>query len=80
MPRLYERFGLNINRGCHRNEVRFVAFEEAQQRGEERGLVGARAQLFRPDSGQIEKALRPTFVTKRLGQGGEGNNQGITVV
>ena len=57
-----------------------MAFQEAEQAREQRRLPCPRPQLVSPDSGQIEKPLRPTLITERCRQRGESKNQGITVV
>jgi hypothetical protein len=46
-------------------EVRLMRFEEADQRREKRRLARSCAKLVRPNSGQVEKPLRPSPVAKR---------------
>jgi len=57
-----------------------VSLEEAKQSGEEFRLSGAGAQLIGPDSGQVEESLRPTLVTERCRQRGEGKRHRIVWV
>ena len=57
-----------------------MSFEEAKQRGEEVAIARAGAQLVGPDSGQVEEPLRPTLVTERCRQRGEGKSHRIVWV
>ena len=63
--RVYEVFGLGANLLGNGNEVRFVRLEETEQGGEKSGLRGPTPELLSPDSGQIEKALRPALIDER---------------
>ena len=49
-----------------------MRLEEAQQGGEQRWIVEAAPELVGPDSGQIDKPLRPTLSTERCGKRSEG--------
>jgi len=42
-----------------------MRFEEADQRHEQTGLACSRTKLVRPDSGQVEEALRPPVIAER---------------
>ena len=57
-----------------------MRFEEAKQSGEEFRLARPFAQLFSPDSGQIEESVRPTLFTKRCRKRGEGKSHRIVWV
>jgi len=57
-----------------------VSLEEAKQSGEELPVTRAGAQLIGPDSGQVEESLRPTLVTERCRQRGEGKRHRIVWV
>ena len=76
-PRLYELLRLAAKLLRNREQVRLMGFEEAQERGEKRRIVQPAPELVGPDSGQVEKALRPTFVPERCRERGEGNSRGI---
>jgi two-component system cell cycle response regulator DivK len=79
-PRLYEAFGFRANRFGHGKKVGLVRFEEAQQRGQQRGVGCPNPQFVSPDSGQINEPLRPPVVTKRCRKCGEGKCHWIIVV
>jgi hypothetical protein len=76
-PRLYEVLRLAAKLPRNGKQVRLVSFEEAQQRGEKRRIAQPVPELVGPDSGQVEKALRPTIVPERCRERGEGNSCGI---
>lgn len=57
-----------------------MSLEEAKQSGEEFRLSGAGAELIGTDFGQIEELLRPTLVTERCRQRGEGKRHQIVWV
>ncbi len=57
-----------------------MRFEEAKQSREQIGIAGPAAQLIGPDSGQIEKALRPPFLAKRCRERGERKRDRIMIV
>ena len=57
-----------------------MRFQEAEQGGEQDGIIRPSPQFVRPDSGQVEEPLRPTLVTERCRQGGERNSCGVIVV
>ena len=79
-PRMYEVFGLAANLLRDGNQVRLVRFEEAKQRGEQFRVAGPGAQLIGPNSGQVEEPLRPTLVTERCRERGEGERHRIVWV
>jgi hypothetical protein len=54
-----------------------MCFEEADQGGEQRGLVRPAAKLLCPDSGQVEEAAGPPFVAERCRKRGKGKGMGI---
>jgi hypothetical protein len=54
-----------------------MRFEEGDQRGQQHRVGGAPPKLIRPDSGQVEEALRPPLVTKRCRQRGEGKSLSV---
>ena len=76
-PRLYEvlRFTAKLLRNG--KQVGLVGFEKAQERGQKRGIAQPAPEFVGPDSGQVEKALRPTFIPERCRERGEGNSRGI---
>ena len=75
-PRLYELAGARQGFGDGQ-QVRLMRFEEAQQRGEQRGFARLRPQLICPDSGQVEEPLRPPLVAERCRKRGEGKRDRV---
>lgn len=72
MPRLYEHFGGNAKFLRNSEQIRLVGLEEAQQRGEKRGIGRSGAQLVCPDSGQVEEPMCPAVVPERCRKRGKG--------
>jgi hypothetical protein len=64
-PRLYEKLGADAKLLGHGDQVRLMRFEKADQRGKKRRLARPKPKLVRPDSGQVEEALRPALVAER---------------
>ena len=58
-------------------QIGLVGFEETQKRSEKRGIAKSAPKLVSPDSGQVEKPLRPPLVLERCRERGEGNSRGI---
>jgi len=56
----------------HGNEVRLMRLEKMQDSGEQRRFAQPVATLVGPNSGQVEKALRPTLIAERCGKRSEG--------
>ena len=54
-----------------------MRFEKLDQRGEEPRFAGPAPELVRPDSGQIEEALRPLRLIERCGKRRECKGVGI---
>jgi hypothetical protein len=79
-PRLYEVSGLAAKHLRHRQKVGLVRFEEAKECRKEFHMPRPRAQLVSPNSGQIEESLRPTLLTKRCRERGEGKSHRIVWV
>ena len=75
--RLYENAGLDANLPGDREQVRLVCLEETQQSREERRIGSSGAQLIRPDSGQIEEALRPAFGPERCRKRGQRKSERV---
>ena len=67
-PCLYELFRLRANGLRNGEQVGLMSFEEAEEFCEQRRLSGASAKLVSPDSGQVEKPLRPTLIAERCGK------------
>lgn len=57
-----------------------MRLEKAQQCSQERWLSCSRLEFIRPDSGQIDEPLRPTFAPKRCRESGKGKSYRIILV
>ena len=57
-----------------------MRLEETEQRREERRLGGSDLELFSPDSGQVEKALRPAIIAERCPERAKRQRNRIIVV
>ena len=75
--RLYELFGLRANRFRYGQEIGLVRFQETEERRQQLRLPGTSAQFVSPDSGQVEKPLRPTLVTERCAKRAKREGDGV---
>ena len=57
-----------------------MSLKKTKERRKKRRVRGSCSQFFRPDSGQIEKALRPPLITDRCSKSSKGKDHGIFVV
>jgi hypothetical protein len=76
-PRLYEVLWLAAKLLRDGKQIGLVGFEETQKRGEKRAIAEPAPELVSPDSGQVEKPLRPPLVLERCRERSEGNSRGI---
>jgi hypothetical protein len=75
--RRYQFRRLDANLLRHGEEIGLIRLEKGDHRGEQPGIGGARSKLVRPNSGQVEQALRPALVAERCRKRGEGNSHRI---
>ena len=54
-----------------------MRLKKQQQGDQQRRLPRPGTQFIRPDSGQVEEALRPPFVAKRCRKRGKADDGGI---
>jgi two-component system cell cycle response regulator DivK len=73
-------FGLHAKLLSDREQVRLMTFEESKGGHEKCRAGGAAAQLVSPDSGQIEKALRPPLVAERCRERRQRKRDRIMIV
>jgi len=64
-PSLYERSGRNAKVFGNGDEIRLKGLQEPEHRGKQLWVARLALQFIRPDSGQVEEPLRPTFVAER---------------
>jgi hypothetical protein len=57
-----------------------MRFEKTQERCQQGRLGGAGAKLVRPNSGQVEKALRPTLFSERCRERREAESDRVILV
>lgn len=56
-----------------------MGLEEADEGSKQSRLSSAGSKLICADSGQVEKALRPSIIAERCGESGKGNSMRIVV-
>ena len=76
-PRLYEQIGSDANLLRNGQQIGFVRFEKANERGEQRRVARLALQLVCPDSGQVEEPLRPTLLPERCRKRGKGKSNRV---
>jgi hypothetical protein len=59
------------------HEIRLVRFQEAENRSQKRWVIDSAPKFVGPNSGQVEKTLRPTPIAERCGKGSEGERHRI---
>ena len=77
VARLYELFRLAAKSLRDVDQIGLVRLKKAQDGCEQFRLPCPRAQLVSPDSGQIDKPLRPTLVTERCGKRAKRESDGV---